>query len=118
MKSFFLPMLIFGIVLFIAGWFGITINLHTASIADSDFERFTIDFQDANDYDRLFKEALKVYKQSVYLQREYTAFHAVTTCIGIIFIVWTFDRRKILKKLNVLKNKTEMPKETINLSDD
>jgi hypothetical protein len=91
----------------VSGYLGMWMNFQKMKASGNALAEFTSRYQDSNDYNALFRKASSVYEEANFLQREYTAFPASGVTLGIVFILWAFDRRKMLKKYNELKMKLE-----------
>lgn len=95
--TFFGPMLCLGITMLIVGFYGVWSNLQKARASNIARQKFTERYRDSSDSHAIFAEALDAHKKVVFLQSEYTAFPASAALIGLIFILWAFDRRRMFR---------------------
>jgi hypothetical protein len=106
-RSYFGPMLFLGIMSLLAGCAGMFDNFRKMKATDIALESFIDRYQNGNDYNALFKEAVTIYKEANFLRSEYTAFPASCAVIGVFITLFAFDRRRMFEKCKELKHQLE-----------
>lgn len=106
-RSFFRPMLFLGIMGLLAGYVGMYDNFRKMKAADIALKSFIARYQNGNDYYALFKEARAIYEEANFLESEYTAFPASIATLGVFLILFAFDRRRMFKQYQELKQQLD-----------
>jgi len=102
-RSFFGPVLFLGIVILLGGFCGLSSNCQDIEAGERSLEEFVARYQDGNDYDALFRAALAIYEKANFLQGEYTAYPAAGGTLGLLLILWAFERRKLFRRFAEMK---------------
>ena len=105
-RSFFGPMLFVGIMMLLGGYFGMIENDKKMEAADIALENFIAQYQNGNDYNALFKNALAIYEKANSLQSDIYIF-STSPILGLMFIGCAFDRRRMFKTYQELKRQLE-----------
>jgi hypothetical protein len=106
-RSFFGPILFLGIIALVAGYAGMFDNFQKMKAADIALENFIARYQNGNDYNALFNEALARYEEANFLQSECTAFPVSFASLGLFLVLYAFDHRNMFKKYQELTQHLE-----------
>jgi hypothetical protein len=103
-RSYFVPFLFLGGVLLVAGLYGIRAATMVPDLYSERNKLYSENIEQNNDRDTLLQMIRSYREETMSLQSKHMRLHALSTLfVGLVFVIWAFDRRAIYAQLQARK---------------